>query len=96
MNDLNSILIEGNLVREPQYRTTPRGTPLCTFPIATNRFYKQNGEAEKETSFFNIEAWVKIKFLYPDFFPYFNPIFYKVEIIIPLLSLKNAQNLLKT
>jgi len=59
MNDLNSILIEGNLVREPQYRTTPKGTPLCTFPIATNRFYKQNGGTEKEVSFFNVEAWAK-------------------------------------
>jgi len=59
MNDLNSILIEGNLVREPQYRTTPKGTPLCTFPIATNRFYKQDGGIEKEVSFFNIEAWAK-------------------------------------
>ena len=59
MNDLNSILIEGNLVREPQYRTTPKGTPLCTFPIATNRFYKQNEGTEKEVSFFNVEAWAK-------------------------------------
>jgi single-strand DNA-binding protein len=59
MNDLNSILIEGNLVREPQYRTTPKGTPLCTFPIATNRFYKQDGGTEKEVSFFNVEAWAK-------------------------------------
>jgi len=59
MNDLNSILIEGNLVREPQYRTTPKGTPLCTFPIATNRFYKQDGDTEKEVSFFNVEAWAK-------------------------------------
>ena len=59
MNDLNSILIEGNLAQEPKYRTTPRGTPLCTFPIATNRFYRQDEGTEKETSFFNIEAWAK-------------------------------------
>jgi len=59
MNDLNSILIEGNLVREPQFRTTPKGTPLCTFPIATNRFYKQGEGTEKEVSFFNVEAWAK-------------------------------------
>jgi len=36
MNDLNSILIEGNLVREPQYRTTPRGTPLWSLPDYVN------------------------------------------------------------
>jgi single-strand DNA-binding protein len=40
MNNLNSVLVEGNLVREPLFRTTARGTPLCTFQIANNRFFK--------------------------------------------------------
>jgi single-strand DNA-binding protein len=62
MNNLNSILIEGNLVRDPVFNTTPKGTPLCTFTLASNRFFKQDGGAdfEKEVSFFDIETWAKL------------------------------------
>jgi len=60
MMNLNSILIEGNIVREPQYRTTPKGTPLCTFSLASNRFFRQDDKYEKEVSFFDVETWGKI------------------------------------
>ena len=60
MNNLNSILIEGNLVRDPLYRSTTKGTPLCTFSLATNRFYKQDSQLEKEVSFFDVETWGKL------------------------------------
>ena len=57
MNNLNSILIEGNLVRDPVLRSTPNGTPVCLFSVATNRFFKQNDELQKEVSYFDIESW---------------------------------------
>jgi len=60
MNNLNSILIEGNLVRDPMFRTTTKGTPLCTFSIASNRFFKQDSDLEKEVSFFDVESWSKL------------------------------------
>jgi len=60
MNNLNSILIEGNIVREPQYRTTPKGTPVCTFSLASNRYFKQDSGFEKEVSFFDVETWAKL------------------------------------
>jgi single-strand DNA-binding protein len=60
MNNLNSILIEGNLVRDPLYRTTPKGTPLCTFTLASNRFFKQDTGLEKEVGFFDVESWAKL------------------------------------
>jgi len=60
MNNLNSILIEGNMVREPLYRTTPKGTPVCTFSLASNRFFKQDTGLEKEVSFFDVETWSKL------------------------------------
>jgi single-strand DNA-binding protein len=60
MNHLNSILIEGSLVRDPLFRTTAKGTALCTFAIATNRFFKQEGNLEKETNFFEVEAWSQL------------------------------------
>jgi len=60
MNNLNSILIEGNLVKEPVSRTTTKGTANCTFTIASNRFYKQESGYEKEVSFFDVETWAKL------------------------------------
>jgi len=60
MNSLNSILIEGNLVRDPAIHTTPKGTPVCTFSVASNRFFKQDSGMEKEVSFFDIEAWSRL------------------------------------
>jgi single-strand DNA-binding protein len=60
MNSLNSILIEGNLVRDPLFRSTAKGTPLCTFSLASNRFYRQDSHMEKEVSFFEVETWAKL------------------------------------
>jgi single-strand DNA-binding protein len=60
MNNLNSILIEGNLVRDPLLRSTPKGTPICTFTLASNRFFKQETGLEKEVSFFDVETWAKL------------------------------------
>ena len=50
MNNLNSVLIEGNLTRDPELACTPKGTAVCRFSIATNRFYKQEEEYQKEVS----------------------------------------------
>jgi single-strand DNA-binding protein len=60
MNNLNSILIEGNLVRDPTYKETANGTPVCTFSIASNRFFKQDSGMEKEVGFFDVESWSKL------------------------------------
>ena len=60
VNNLNSVLIEGNLVRDPESRTTPKGTKVCTFQLASNRFYKQDSDIEKEVSFFTVESWGKL------------------------------------
>jgi single-strand DNA-binding protein len=60
MNNLNSILIEGNLVRDPLYRSTPKGTPVCTFTLASNRFFKQDSGLEKEVGFFDVETFAKL------------------------------------
>ena len=60
MNNLNSILIEGNLVREPTFRSTTKGTALCTFCLASNRYFKQESGLEKEVGFFEVETWAKL------------------------------------
>ncbi len=59
MSNLNSVLIEGNLTRDPELKTLPSGTPTCTFGIATNRYYKVQGEKKQEVSYFDVEVWSK-------------------------------------
>ncbi len=60
MKSLNSLIIEGNMVREPVLKTTPNGTPLCTFSIAANRSYKKDNSFIQETSYFDIETWANL------------------------------------
>jgi single-strand DNA-binding protein len=61
MNSLNSILVEGNLVRDPEAKTLPSGNQVCDFTLASNRFYKNNEEGfEKEVSYFDVEAWSRL------------------------------------
>ena len=60
MNNLNSVLIEGNMVRDPMYRSTSRGSSVCNFTIASNRYYKQDSNFEKEVGYFPIETWGKL------------------------------------
>jgi single-strand DNA-binding protein len=60
MNNLNSILIEGNLVRDPELSYTPKGTAVCKFSVACNRSYKQDDEFQKEVSFFDVSTWTRL------------------------------------
>jgi single-strand DNA-binding protein len=62
MNHLNSILIEGSLVEDPKFGETLNGTPICTFSISSNRFFKNkyNDELEKEVCCFEVETWAKL------------------------------------
>jgi single-strand DNA-binding protein len=60
VNSLNSILLEGNLVKDPESKTTSTGSQVCDFTVASDRYYKQNEELEKEVSYFDVEAWSKL------------------------------------
>jgi single-strand DNA-binding protein len=58
MNNLNSILIEGNVTKDPDIFVTTNGTSLCKFPIASNRIFRnKEQELTEETSFIIIETW---------------------------------------
>lgn len=51
---MNRLTIIGNLVREPETRTTQTGKNVCTFTVAVNR---RGGE---EADFFRVSAWDKL------------------------------------
>jgi single-strand DNA-binding protein len=60
MNNLNSILIEGNLVKDPELSYTPKGTAVCKFTVACNRAFKQDDQLQKEVSFFDVSTWTRL------------------------------------
>lgn len=58
MASLNKCFLLGNLTRDPEIRTTPRGTSVCLFGMAVTRTFKDDtGKARDETTFVDIEAW---------------------------------------
>ena len=58
MNQINSLIIEGNLVRIPEIKETANHSKLATFSMAVNRYYKKSdGTFEQEVSYFDVNAW---------------------------------------
>ena len=56
----HTIIIVGNLGRDPELRYTPNGTPVANFTVASNRTYTDsNGEQVKETVWFRVSTWGK-------------------------------------
>ncbi len=56
--NLNKVFIVGNLTRDPELRQTPTGQAVCSFGVATNRFFNDSsGQKQKQTEFHNIVAW---------------------------------------
>ncbi len=59
--NLNKAMIIGNLTRDPEMRTTPQGTAVCSFGVATNFVWKdQQGQKQEKVEFHNIVAWRRL------------------------------------
>ncbi len=53
---MNRVILIGNLVADPELRTTGSGTSVSTFRLAVQRRFG-NKDGEKQTDFINIVAW---------------------------------------
>lgn len=60
MNALNSILIEGNVVSNPERHETENGNVVCTFKIVSSRFFKEGTDLKKEDTTVSIETWGRL------------------------------------
>ncbi len=60
MNNLNSVILEGNLTKNPEFDKTTKGIPVCHFTVASNRFYKIEGERQEEVGYFDVEVWSRL------------------------------------
>ena len=59
MSNGNSIVLVGNITRDPELRFTPSGQSTATFGLAVNRRWqnRQTQEWEEATSFFDVVCW---------------------------------------
>jgi len=61
MPDINSVLIAGNLTRDPAFRKTTNGTHVTNFWIASNRRFKDNnGQWRENVCYVGVVAWYKL------------------------------------
>ena len=58
MNQLNSIILEGNVARKAEFSEPKTGFQVCKFPLAVNRKTKTPaGETKEEVSYFDVETY---------------------------------------
>jgi single-strand DNA-binding protein len=56
----HTIILVGNLGRDPEMRYTPNGQAVTSFSVATSRQYtSNNGQTVKETIWFRVSVWGK-------------------------------------
>ena len=53
---LNSVVLMGRLVADPELKTTPSNQSVTSFVLAVDREYVKSGE-ERQTDFIDIVAW---------------------------------------
>ena len=54
----HTLILVGNLGRDPEMRYTPSGQAVATFSLATNRKWKdKEGQMQDQTEWHNIVAW---------------------------------------
>ena len=54
---LNDTKVVGNLVRDPEIRQTPKGTPVTSITLGVNESYTVDDEKRKATTFVDVQTW---------------------------------------
>jgi len=61
MPELNSVIVAGNLTKDPVFRQTSNNTPVVNFHIAANRRYKDsNNQWQEDVCYVGVVAWNKL------------------------------------
>jgi single-strand DNA-binding protein len=56
--NLNRVIITGNLTRDPELRTTPNGTSVCSLRVACNTRRKDaSGQWVDKPNYFDVTVW---------------------------------------
>ncbi len=58
---INKVILVGRLGKDPEIRSTPNGTSVAKFTVATDeKFTDRSGEKQERTEWHNIVAWGKL------------------------------------
>ena len=58
---INKVILVGRLGKDPEIRSTPNGTSVAKFTVATDeKFTDRAGEKQERTEWHNIVAWGKL------------------------------------
>ncbi len=61
MASVNKVILVGRLGKDPEIRSTPTGTTVAKFSLATDdRYTDKSGEKQERTEWHNITAWGKL------------------------------------
>jgi single-strand DNA-binding protein len=61
MPEMNTVIIAGNLTKDPIYRQTTSGTPVVNFSIASNRRYRDSKDDwQEDVCYVGIVAWNRL------------------------------------
>ena len=60
MVSINSVILGGNLTRDPEVRYTPQGTAVARLGLAINQVYRtKDGEKKEDVCFVDVEVWAR-------------------------------------
>ncbi|MAZ56217.1 single-stranded DNA-binding protein [bacterium] len=58
--NINKAMVYGNLTRDPEMKSLPSGTQVCSFSLATNRVYNdRDGNRQEQADYHNIVVFGK-------------------------------------
>ncbi len=60
MRSLNQVMLIGRMAADVEFRQTKDGLSVATFPVATNRNVKADGEKKEIADFHRVVAWGKL------------------------------------
>ncbi len=60
--NLNKVVLIGRLTADPESRNIPSGESVCSFSIATNRYWtdRETKQKKEKTEYHNIVAWTRL------------------------------------
>ena len=57
MNNINRVVLTGNLTADPELRSLPSGTSVCNLRVACNTRRKDDGEWVDKPNYFDVTVW---------------------------------------
>ncbi len=57
MQNVNAVVVAGNLTKDPELRSTPNGASVCKLRIAVNSRIKRDGEWQDKPNYFDVTVW---------------------------------------